>query len=140
MIVENLERIDRMQFYLNVINATGGFDDESTINELFTAKLLAEVGVGPIVTPVDCPPLDPKRKLIVTELIKGEVIYCPSEAESTRICKLIHEAGITWIDGRTYIEFPYYSTGICYNLPFNAYGDVSWFLATGNTIYNSKRF
>jgi len=53
----------------------------------------------------------PKSKKKVTELKKNEGILCTTEQEANAICRLMHDAGLRWHDGRTYIEQTYSVAG-----------------------------
>lgn len=53
---------------------------------------------------------------LVTELKENEVIHCKTEEEAVAICKLMHEAGLKWSSGLSYLRTPYYVKDVCYCL------------------------
>ena len=63
----------------------------------------------------------------VTDLGEKEVIHCRTEEEANAICKLMHEAGLSWCTGDSYLddnkwyghnEMSCYNpnNGVCYNI------------------------
>ena len=60
----------------------------------------------------------------VTDLKENECIHCETEEQANAICKLMHEAGLTWNSGDSYLEFnkTIYKSETCY---FPAKGEFS---------------
>lgn len=44
----------------------------------------------------------------VTDLKENEVIHCETLEQYEAICQLLHEAGLRWYDGQTYLECSVY--------------------------------
>ena len=44
----------------------------------------------------------------VTDLKENECIHCETEEQANAICKLMHEAGLTWHDGDSYLSVNLY--------------------------------
>ena len=44
----------------------------------------------------------------VTDLKENECIHCETEEQAEAICKLMHEAGLEWKGGQSYLSKNYY--------------------------------
>lgn len=40
----------------------------------------------------------------ITDLKEDEAIHCATKAEAVRICKMMHELGLKWKSGRSYLD------------------------------------
>ena len=53
----------------------------------------------------------------VTDLGANEVIHCPTEREAIAICQLMHDAGLRWSSGKSYVvetDWEYEGKETCY--------------------------
>lgn len=54
----------------------------------------------------------------VTDLKENECIHCETEEQAKAICKLMHESGLTWMFGDSYLSrnnYDEYKSETCYN-------------------------
>lgn len=40
----------------------------------------------------------------ITELNYDQVVHCPTEDEAKKLCKIMHDAGMTWTSGVSYLD------------------------------------
>ena len=81
----------------------------------------------------------------VTDLKENECIHCETEEQAKAICKLMHEAGLTWHDGDSYLETKYYyhegsKSGNCYFPAKGKYCNLKYAKRSNYTIYKSEKF
>lgn len=65
----------------------------------------------------------------VTDLKENECIHCETEEQANAICKLMHEAGLTWNNGDSYLSennYDTYKSGTCYFPTDGEYGDLHY--------------
>lgn len=65
----------------------------------------------------------------VTDLKENECIHCETEEQANAICKLMHEAGLTWNNGDSYLSennYDTYKSGTCYFPEDGEYGDLNY--------------
>lgn len=78
----------------------------------------------------------------ITDVKENQVVHCRTEEEAERICKLMHEAGMKWKSGESYINITHYNecqSGICYNVKNGTYRDEEYFVSHGYEIIPSER-
>lgn len=75
----------------------------------------------------------------VTDLKHNEGIHCPTKEQANKICMLMHQAGLKWVDNRSYLElsnnWDRYKEKTCYFPKFGTYGMPSF-----NKIYSAEIF
>lgn len=79
----------------------------------------------------------------VTDLGKNEVIHCSTEEEAKAICKLMHEAGLEWCSGLSYINktnWLYHDESTCYYPYEGQYCNFKYFKDKGYTIHPASDF
>ena len=78
----------------------------------------------------------------VTDLKENEVIHCETEEQAKAICKLMHEAGLTWASGKSYLDVNNYDfcKETCYRPKEGSYSDLKYYKRGGYTIYKAKQF
>lgn len=79
----------------------------------------------------------------VTDLKENEVIHCETEEQANAICKLMHEAGLTWAYNESYLEETYFSTykeQTCYNTKGGFYADLDFYKRNRFKIYKAEQF
>lgn len=59
---------------------------------------------------------------LVTDLTETQGIHCQTEEEAKAICKLMHDAGLTWMSGGSYLDNTKYKQHV---------GDTVYFPAEG---------
>ena len=81
----------------------------------------------------------------VTDLKANECIHCETEEQAKAICKLMHEAGLTWNSGDSYLETKYYynegsKSGNCYFPAKGEFSDLTFAKEEKYTIYRAEQF
>lgn len=78
----------------------------------------------------------------ITDVKENQIVHCRTEEEAERICKLMHEAGMKWKSGESYINITHYNkcqSGIYYNVKNGTYCDEEYFVSHGYEIIPSER-
>lgn len=73
----------------------------------------------------------------------NEVVHCPTEQEAIEFCKLLHEAGKTWVSGGFYINknlWEEYQENTCYNVTSGTYQYFDYFSNSNYIITNVNQF
>ena len=76
----------------------------------------------------------------VTDLKENECIHCETEEQANAICKLMHEAGLTWNSGKGYLLKYRYYNNICYYPKNGTHSDLSYAKGRNKTIYKAEQF
>ena len=79
----------------------------------------------------------------VTDLKKNECIHCETEEQANAICKLMHEAGLTWMFGDSYLSrnnYDEYKSETCYNPKKGQYAKFNFYKQNNYTIYKAEQF
>ena len=79
----------------------------------------------------------------VTDLKENEVIHCETEEQANAICKLMHESGLKWNSGDSYLEinnFSDYKENTCYNVKKSIFTELGYSKKNGYTIYKAEQF
>ena len=76
----------------------------------------------------------------VTDLKKNECIHCETEEQAKAICKLMHEAGLTWNSGYGYLSKYGYYNNICYYPKSGTHSDLTYAKKQNYTIYKTEQF
>ena len=81
----------------------------------------------------------------VTDLQENECIHCETEEQAKAICKLMHEAGLTWNSGDSYLETKYYyhegsESGNCYFPAKGEFSDLTFAKEEKCKIYKAEQF
>ena len=80
----------------------------------------------------------------VTDLKENECIHCETEEQAKAICKLMHEAGLKWRFGNSYLENTYYyedyKSETCYFPADRQYADLDYAKEENYTIYKAEQF
>ena len=79
----------------------------------------------------------------VTDLKENECIHCETEEQANAICKLMHEAGLTWRFGDSYLkktEYSFYKSETCYFPATGEFSDLDYAKEENNTIYKAEQF
>ena len=81
----------------------------------------------------------------VTDLKENECIHCETEERAKAICKLMHEAGLTWNNGDSYLETKYYyhegyKSGNCYFPAKGEFSDLTFAKEEKYKIYKAEQF
>ena len=81
----------------------------------------------------------------VTDLKENECIHCETEEQANAICKLMHEAGLTWNSGESYLETKYYyhegsESGNCYFPAKGEFSDLTFAKEEKYKIYKAEQF
>lgn len=77
----------------------------------------------------------------ITDLEKNEFIHCANKEEAEEICKLMHEAGFRWSNGKTYLESNFNNEKSITYSPINqSYSDLEYVLRRGYTVYKAQDF
>ena len=79
----------------------------------------------------------------VTDLKKNECIHCETEEQANAICKLMHEAGLEWKGGQSYLTKNYYGnckSETCYFPIDGQYDELSYAREENYTIYKAEQF
>ena len=79
----------------------------------------------------------------VTDLKENECIHCETEEQANAICKLMHEAGLTWMFGDSYLSrnnYDEYKSETCYNPKKGQYSKFNFYKQNNYTIYKAEQF
>jgi hypothetical protein len=79
----------------------------------------------------------------VTELTDKEVIHCPTEQEAEAICLLMHEAGLTWSTGNSYLgrtQWDNRESEMCYRPTRGSWGSEDIYRSDGFIIHPASLF
>ena len=79
----------------------------------------------------------------VTYLKENECIHCETEEQANAICKLMHEAGLTWHDGDSYLSvnlYDIYKSETCYFPAEGVFTGLDYAKEENNTIYKAEKF
>ena len=79
----------------------------------------------------------------VTDLKKNECIHCETEEQAIAICKLMHEAGLEWKLGESYLSrnnYDEYKSETCYNPKKGQYCKFNFYKQNNYTIYKAEQF
>ena len=81
----------------------------------------------------------------VTDLKENECIHCETKEQANAICKLMHEAGLTWNSGDSYLETKYYyhegsESGNCYFPAKGEFSDLTFAKEEKCKIYKAEQF
>ena len=77
----------------------------------------------------------------VTDLKLDEVIHCQTEKEANEICKLMHQVGLRWSSGDSYLQNTKYMVDVCYHISSGSYETYDYFKKLKNfKIYSANLF
>lgn len=79
----------------------------------------------------------------VTDLNYNECIHCETEEQANAICKLMHEAGLEWKGGQSYLSKNYYGnykSETCYFPIDGQYDELSYAKEENYKIYKAEQF
>ena len=76
----------------------------------------------------------------VTDLNYDECIHCETEEQANAICKLMHEAGLTWNSGYGYLLRYRYYNNICYYPKKGTHSDLHYANKQNYKIYKAEQF
>ena len=79
----------------------------------------------------------------VTDLNYDECIHCETEEQANAICKLMHEAGFKWCNGKTYLyynDYNSYKSDTCYIPKEGTYCSLKYAKRSNHTIYKAEQF
>lgn len=79
----------------------------------------------------------------VNELKYGEAIHCSTEEEANKLCQLMHQTGLNWCNGKSYLElnnWEIYEEQTCYYPKGGEYCDYKFFEENNYKIYPAKYF
>lgn len=79
----------------------------------------------------------------VTDLKENECINCETEEQAKAICKLMHEAGLKWRDGNSYLEengYYIYKSGTCYFATEGVSRSLYYIKEKNYKIYKAEQF
>ena len=76
----------------------------------------------------------------VTDLKENECIHCETEEQAKAICKLMHEAGLTWNSGYGYLSKYGYYNNICYYPKSGTHSDLTFAKEEKYKIYKAEQF
>lgn len=79
----------------------------------------------------------------VTDLKENECIHCETEEQANAICKLMHEAGLEWKGGESYLSknnYGNYESGTCYFPIDGQYDELSYAKEEKYKIYKAEQF
>lgn len=96
-----------------------------------------------IVVAVENTQAPPKPLRVVTDLGDNECIHCPTEREAEAICKLMHEAGLKWVNGDSYltlIKWSEYKSQTYYRPKAGKRAEISYATEKGYTIHPASDF
>ena len=68
---------------------------------------------------------------------KNVVMHCKTETEAKAFCKEMHNAGLTWITGGSYIgdeEWGFYEEETCYEFNKGKYAEIGYFIKYGYVV------
>jgi hypothetical protein len=73
----------------------------------------------------------------VAEVYRDTIIHCKTEREAIAICQLMHDAGLQWKDGKSYIEenkWHFYEKSTCYRPHRGESYHINWLRKVGASI------
>ena len=79
----------------------------------------------------------------VTDLKANECIHCETEEQANAICKLMHEAGLTWNSGDSYFSknnYNIYKSETCYFPAEGEFSDLTFAKEEKCKIYKAEQF
>lgn len=79
----------------------------------------------------------------ITDLKENECIHCETEEQAKAICKLMHEAGLEWKGGESYLSknnYENYKSETCYFPIDGQYDELSYAKEENYTIYKAEQF
>ena len=79
----------------------------------------------------------------VTDLKENECIHCETEEQANAICKLMHEAGLTWNSGDSYLLvnlYDIYKSETCYFPAEGVFTGLDYAKEENNKIYKAEQF
>lgn len=79
----------------------------------------------------------------VTDLKQNECIHCETEEQAKAICQLMHEAGLTWNNGDSYLSennYFVYKSETCYLSTCGKYADLEYAKEKNYKIYKAEQF
>ena len=79
----------------------------------------------------------------VTDLKENECIHCETEEQANAICRLMHEAGLEWKGGQSYLSKSNYSSHTsetCYFPKSGQYDELSYAKEENYKIYKAEEF
>ena len=79
----------------------------------------------------------------VTDLKENECIHCETEEQAKAICRLMHEAGLEWKGGQSYLSKSNYSSHTsetCYFPKSGQYDELSYAKEENYKIYKAEEF
>ena len=76
----------------------------------------------------------------VTDLQENECIHCETEEQANAICKLMHEAGLKWRFGGSYLVNKRNYHNICYYPKSGEHGSLKYARERTNKIYKAEQF
>ena len=79
----------------------------------------------------------------VTDLKENECIHCETEEQAIAICKLMHDAGLTWYYGDSYLSenlYDIYKSETCYYPADGQYTGLDYAKEEKDKIYKAEQF
>ena len=79
----------------------------------------------------------------VTYLKENECIHCETVEQANAICKLMHDAGLKWHDGDSYLSvnlYEIYKSETCYFPAEGVFTGLDYAKEENNTIYKAEKF
>ena len=79
----------------------------------------------------------------VTDLKENECIHCETKEQANAICKLMHEAGLKWYGGDSYLEknkYSFYKSETCYFPAEQQIANFNFYKQNNYTIYKAEQF
>ena len=79
----------------------------------------------------------------VTDLKENECIHCETKEQANAICKLMHESGLTWYDGDSYLSlnlYDIYKSGTCYFPAEGTFTVLVFAKEDNDKIYKAEQF
>ena len=79
----------------------------------------------------------------VTDLKENEYIHCETEEQANAICKLMHDAGLKWRFGASYLEnnkYNKYKSETCYCPVERMFTDLTYAKEENYKIYKAEKF
>ena len=79
----------------------------------------------------------------VTDLKENECIHCETEEQANAICKLMHEAGLKWVTGFSYLSknnYGSYTSETCYLPSKGTFASLDYAKGEDHTIYKAEQF
>ena len=76
----------------------------------------------------------------VTNLKENECIHCETEEQANAICKLMHEAGLKWMSGGSYLINKKNYHNICFYPKNGEHGSLEYARERNHTIFKAEQF